>query len=400
MKSRKSAVDPRRSALLGRARRVVVKVGSGVLTRGGVGLQARVISRLASELCALRKSGLEVVLVSSGAIAAGSHRLGFDRRPSDLAGKQAAAAVGQTHLIWMYERAFARHRQKAAQILLTREDLADRQRFLNARHTLFEILRLGALPIINENDSVAVEEIQFGDNDHLSALVTNLAEADLLIILTDIDGLYDRDPRRHPDARRIEEMEAEGAEGAAGGSGGAPGRSPDAAGPSGFGVGGMRSKVEAARQAAAYGVPTIIASGREPGVMAAILEGRALGTLVRPRAQALGSRKHWIAYTLRPMGSILVDPGAERAIVRGGKSLLATGVRGLRGTFGVGDCVAIATEAGREFARGMASYSSAELERIKGLKSAAIEATLGYRNGDEVVHRDDLVVLGAAEAAS
>lgn len=376
-----------RAGLVGRARRLVVKVGSGVLTRGGVGLEPRVISRLAGEVCSLLESGREVVLVSSGAIAAGSARLGFERRPADLAGKQAAAAVGQTHLVWMYERAFGRRGRRVAQILLTRDDLADRRRYLNARHTLFEILRLGAVPIINENDSVAVEEIQFGDNDHLSALATNLAEADLLVILTDIDGLYDRDPRQHPEARRLEVVQAEGVVAETGG-------------PSGFGVGGMRSKLEAARQAAAYGVPSVIAGGRQAGVLEAVVAGEAVGTLVLPRARAMPSRKHWIAYTLRPAGTILVDGGAERAIVRGGKSLLASGVRGLSGSFGVGDCVAIAAEDGREFARGMASYSARELETIKGLRSAEIEKALGYRYGDEVVHRDDLVVLGAVEAAS
>jgi glutamate 5-kinase len=379
--------DPGRRSSLSGTSRLVVKVGSGVLTRGGVGLHPRVLARLAAEICALAEGGREVVLVSSGAIAAGSHRLGFAARPTDLALKQAAAAVGQSHLIWMWERSFARHGRRAAQILLTREDLASRQRFLNARHTLFELLKLGAIPVINENDSVAVEEIRFGDNDHLSALVTNLAEADLLVILTDIDGLYDRDPRQHPGAKRIASVDSETIQAQTGG-------------PSGFGVGGMRSKVEAARQAAAYGVPTVIASGRRAGALQAILAGEEVGTWVRPRARALGSRKHWIAFTLTPAGSLLVDAGAERALRRGGKSLLATGVRALRGTFGVGDCVAIAAEDGRVFARGMVSYSSVEIDRIKGLRSADIEKTLGYRNGDAVVHRDDLVLLGAAEAAS
>jgi glutamate 5-kinase len=382
------ARDQARRPSLSAAGRLVVKVGSGVLTRGGVGLHPRVLSRLAAEICALAEGGREVVLVSSGAIAAGSHRLGFTERPADLALKQAAAAVGQSHLIWMWERSFARHGRRAAQILLTREDLASRQRFLNARHTLFELLKLGAIPVINENDSVAVEEIRFGDNDHLSALVTNLAEADLLVILTDIDGLYDRDPRQHPEARRIAKVDSEAIQAEAGG-------------PSGFGVGGMRSKVEAARQAAAYGVPTVIASGRRVGVLQAILAGEEVGTWVQPRTRALGSRKHWIAFTLKPAGGLMVDSGAERAIRRGGKSLLATGVRALRGIFGVGDCVTIATEDGRIFARGMVSYSSSEIDRIKGLRSADIEKTLGYRNGDAVVHRDDLVLLAAAaEAAS
>jgi glutamate 5-kinase len=379
------AHDPARRQSLGKCGRVVIKVGSGVLTGGGVGLQPRVLARLAGEICALATRGREVVLVSSGAIAAGSHRLGFTARPADLALKQAAAAVGQSHLIWMWERSFARHGRRAAQILLTREDLASRQRFLNARHTLFELLKLGAIPVINENDSVAVEEIRFGDNDHLSALVTNLAEADLLIILTDIDGLYDRDPRRHAEARRIPRIDSEAIQ-------------ADAGGPSGFGVGGMRSKVEAARQAAAYGVPTVIASGRRAGVLPAILAGEQVGTWVQPRARALRSRKHWIAFTLKPAGSLIVDAGAERALRRGGKSLLATGVVALRGTFGVGDCVAIAGQDGGEFARGMVSYSSTEIDRIKGLRSAEIERTLGYRNGDAVVHRDDLALLGTEAA--
>lgn len=369
-----------RAALLANVRRLVVKVGSGVLTRGGVRLMPRVLGQLSRELCDLKRGGREIVLVSSGAIAAGSHRLGRSRRPAGLAGKQAAAAVGQTHLIWMYEKSFMRRGQKVGQILLTREDLADRQRYLNARHTLFELLRLGVIPIVNENDSVAVDEIQFGDNDLLSALVTNLVEADLLVILTDTEGLYDRDPRRHRRARLIDHMSAEVG-------------TAEAGGPSGSGVGGMRTKLEAARQAAAYGVPTIIANGRRRGALARILNGETMGTLVQPRERALGSRKHWIAYTLMPAGSIVVDAGAEKAITRGGKSLLASGVRALRGKFKVGDCVAITLEDGREFARGMASYSSTELKWIKGRRSGEIVKVLGYHSGDEVVHRDDLVVL-------
>ena len=369
-----------RAALLANVRRLVVKVGSGVLTRGGVQLMPRILGQLSRELCDLKRGGREIVLVSSGAIAAGSHRLGRSRRPAGLAGKQAAAAVGQTHLIWMYEKSFMRRGQKVGQILLTREDLADRQRYLNARHTLFELLRLGVIPIVNENDSVAVDEIQFGDNDLLSALVTNLVEADLLVILTDTEGLYDRDPRRHRRARLIDHMSAEGG-------------TAEAGGPSGSGVGGIRSKLEAARQAAAYGVPTIIANGRRRGALARILNGETVGTLVQPRERALGSRKHWIAYTLMPAGSIVVDAGAEKAITRGGKSLLASGVRALRGKFKVGDCVAITLEDGREFARGMASYSSTELKWIKGRRSGEIVKVLGYHSGDEVVHRDDLVVL-------
>ncbi|MEE9217700.1 MAG: glutamate 5-kinase [Acidobacteriota bacterium] len=385
--NRVSKRDRSRAELLAAVRRVVVKIGSGVLTRGGVKLEPRVIGRLARELCALKSKGRELVLVSSGAIVAGSDRLGLKRRPADLAGKQAAAAVGQTHLIWMYERAFARHAQRVAQILITREDLADRRRFLNARHTLFELLRLDAIPIINENDSVAVEEIQLGDNDQLSALVTNLVEADLLVILTDTDGLYERDPRLHPEARLLGTVPADGIPVGAGG-------------PSGLGVGGMRTKVLAAQQAAAYGVPTIIASGHRSGLIEGLLNGDPIGTLVRPRERALGSRKHWIAYTLRPAGRIVVDSGAERAIVHGGKSLLPSGVRGLRGSFEVGGCVEIAAEGGREFARGMVSYSSSELERIKGLKSSEIERALGYHSGDEVVHRNDLVLLSAVESTA
>jgi glutamate 5-kinase len=322
-------------------------------------------------------------MVSSGAIAAGRKELGIDGKPRTIPLKQAAAAVGQTRLMRAYEEAFALHNHKVAQILLTRDDLADRQRFLNARATLDTLLDCGIIPIINENDTVAVDEIKFGDNDNLSALVTNLTEADLLVILTDIEGLYDKDPRANPDARLIpvvrsitREMEL-----GAGGAGSA------------VGTGGMATKLIAARKVGRSGVPAIIINGMTPGLLGKALAGEDVGTLFLAAREVLNRRKHWIAYTLRPRGKIVVDGGAAEVLHQHGRSLLPSGIIQIEGEFQRGACVRVCGPDGKEFARGIADYSNQEIAKVLGYKSREIEEILGYRYGDEIIHRDNLVIL-------
>jgi len=372
-----------RKETLAKVRRIVVKVGSSILASVEKGLDPRVFSHLAREISELKHQGYEIALVSSGAIAAGMGKLGYKTRPQSITQKQAAAAVGQTRLMNIYENHFSRHQQMVAQVLLTRDDLSHRQRFLNARNTLLALLELGIVPIINENDTVVVDEIQFGDNDNLSALITNLIEADLLIILTNIDGLCDADPRVHPDAKCIPLVEDSDMD-----LGSIVG---DTAGEAS--VGGMVSKIEAAQKAARFGIPTLIASGRREGVLHQILKGKQVGTLILPKMEALSSRKHWIAFNLKPQGDVVVDAGAKKAIVTKGKSLLASGLVEIRGTFGRGESVSCVGPQGREFARGLVNYSASELKRIRGLRSEQIEKVLGYKYSDEVIHRDDLVVL-------
>jgi glutamate 5-kinase len=368
-------------------RRLVVKVGSGVLSRGSFTLDAGTIRALAAQITASRSGGRQVALVSSGAIVAGVGRLDLKERPRSIPLKQAAAAIGQGALIWTYEEAFAAHGVKVAQVLLTGEDLRDRSRYLNARNTLFTLLTLGVLPIINENDTVAVEEIKFGDNDRLSALVASLVDADLLVILTDTDGLFTADPRRSPKARLIPLVRGHEAEGAS--WAGAPATAT--------GVGGMASKVEAARLAGASGIPTLIANGTTPDTLTRLLAGEALGTLFLPDVERLAGRKRWLALASRPKGTILVDEGAKRALTERGKSLLPSGVQGTLRPFGVGDVVSLVGPDRTEFARGLANYTAEEVERIKGVKSSDIERTLGYRHSDEVVHRDNLVILNGGD---
>ena len=374
---------PDRPALLQGVRRLVVKVGSGVLSRGSFTLDTRTIRSLAAQLHACRETARQVALVSSGAIVAGVGRLGLAERPRSIPLKQAAAAIGQGALIWTYEEAFAAHGVKVAQVLLTGEDLRDRARYLNARNTLFTLLTLGVLPIINENDTVAVDEIKFGDNDRLSALVAALVDADLLVILTDTDGLFTADPRRRPKARLIPVV-----------TGGEPKEAYWAGAPATItGVGGMASKVEAARLAAASGIPTLIANGTAPDTLTRLLAGETLGTLFLPDAERLAGRKRWLALASRPKGVIVVDEGAKRALTERGKSLLPSGVKGTLKPFGVGDVVSLVGPDHAEFARGLANYTAEEVERIKGIKTGEIERTLGYRHSDQVIHRDNLVIV-------
>jgi len=366
-----------------KARRIVVKVGSSILASPEKGLHREVFSHLAKEISELRHQGYEIVLVSSGAIAAGMEKLGYKTRPQSITQKQATAAVGQSRLMNIYEQYFSRSQQMVAQILLTHDDLSHRRRFLNARNTLLTLLELGIIPIINENDTVVVDEIKVGDNDNLSALVTNLIGADLLIILTNIDGLCDADPRFNPQARCIplvEDVDTDMAESI----GDTDGQ---------WNVGGMVSKIQAARKASHFGIPTVIACGTRKEILHQILKGKEIGTLILPKGEALSSRKHWIAFNLKPQGDVVVDEGAKKAIVQRGKSLLPSGVVKVRGTFDRGDLVSCTGPQGKEFARGLVNYSAPELEKIRGLRSDKIEQVLGYKYSDEAIHRDDLVVL-------
>jgi len=366
-------------------RRVVIKAGSSILSTAR-GLNRESIRSLAYNLATLHSNGKEVVLVTSGAIAAGMGRLGIREQPKTIPQRQAAAAVGQIDLMALYEECFSAYDKQVAQILLTHDDLANRRRYLNAKHTMSALLEARVIPIVNENDTVAVEELRFsfGDNDNLSALVATLVEADLLVILSDVEGLFTKDPRYYPDAELIPLVS----------------RFDDAlfnlavpeAGP--LGRGGMASKLVAARKASAFGIPTIIADGRRQEVLPTIFDPQAqTGTLVLPSADRLASRKHWIAFTLKPAVALVVDVGAYEAVSRKGKSLLPSGLKEVRGVFEGGECVACLDTGGQEFARGLVNYSSAELERIKGLHTSHIERVLGYKVSDEIIHRDDLVLL-------
>ncbi len=372
---------PDRKPYLKKVRRLVVKVGSAVLTQDGE-LQGDLVESLARQVAKARARGIDVAVVSSGAIAAGRGKLGLKEKPRTIPMKQAAAAAGQSVLMHHYERAFQGAGTRTAQILLTRDDLSDRQRFLNARNTMLTLFELEAVPVINENDTVAVEEIKFGDNDRLSALVTHLIEAQLLLILTDTDGFYDADPRTRKSAKRYEFIE----------------HLTDAhihqAGATGtdVGLGGMISKVQAARQATEQGAAVVIAAGGEDRVIERILDGENLGTFFAPHG-GISGRKHWIAYTVPPAGALVLDAGACEAVVRKKKSLLPSGVREVQGEFGAGEAVRCLSPEGKEIARGLASYSSEDIRKIAGRKTADIEGVLGYKYYDEVIHRDNLVVL-------
>jgi len=372
-----------RTALLKNIKRLVIKIGSQILTGKDGDLNRDWLAALAAEVSTLRREGREVVIVSSGAVAAGRTLLGINDRPRTIPQKQAAAAVGQPRLMREYGEAFLTFHCNVAQILLTQEDLADRQRFLNARTTLETLLELGVVPIINENDTVAVEEIKFGDNDNLSALVTNLVDASLLVIMTDIDGLYDANPRKYPTARLIPLVKAvtKEMEQAASGSS------------STVGTGGMATKLAAAKKARKSGAATLIINGADPKIISRLFNGEECGTLILPATRSFTSRKHWIAFTLRPQGKIYVDAGAGKVLKQEGRSLLASGVVRVEGNFERGSCIRVCDQDGAEFARGIADYSSSEAARIMGHKSLEIEEILGYRYGDELIHRDNFVLL-------
>ena len=373
-----------RKTIFSKSRRIVIKVGSAVLTSSEQGLDQDRIERLASDISSIMGQGREVVLVSSGAIAAGLAKLGLRKtRGMPLSLKQAAAAIGQSGLMWMYEKTFGTHGKKVAQVLLTREDLSNRTRFLNARNTLQTLLDHGVIPVINENDTVSVDEIKFGDNDNLSSMVVHLTDADLLIILSDIDGLYTADPKIDASAELIPVVEKITAE---------MERSAGDAHTS-LGTGGMRSKLMTAKKVGAFGAPMVILNGKKSGVLQALFEGAAVGTLFLPKPVKQDSRKHWIAYTVCSNGRVMVDDGALEALMNKGKSLLPGGIARVEGSFKVGDCVTCVDRSGNAFARGLVKYSSADLDRIKGLKTSQIESVLGHKDYDEVIHRDDLVIL-------
>ena len=369
--------------LLKSARRFVVKVGSSLVTNQGQGLDQAAIARWAAQIAQLRTRNKEVVLVSSGAIAEGMQRLGWTKRPHAMHELQAAAAVGQMGLVQVYETCFREHGLHTAQVLLTHADLADRQRYLNARSTLRTLLTLGVVPIINENDTVVTDEIKFGDNDTLAALVTNLIEADCLIILTDQAGLYTRDPREDSTAELVREAKA-----------GAPGLE-DMCGRAGSHIakGGMLTKVLAAKRAARSGAHTVIASGREPDVLLRLAEGEAIGTQLVAETMPIAARKQWLADHLQVNGRLLLDAGAMHALVKDGKSLLPIGVKSIEGAFERGAVVACLSPEGKELARGLVNYGANEARRILGKPSSEILSVLGYVDEPELIHRDNLVLL-------
>jgi glutamate 5-kinase len=368
-------------------RRWVIKLGSSLVTNDGRGVDATAIEGFAAQMAGLRNSGIELVLVSSGAIAEGMKRLGWRERPHEIHDLQAAAAVGQMGLAQAYEAGFQSHGLKTAQILLTHEDVADRRRYLNARATLSTLLALGVVPIINENDTVVTEEIKLGDNDTLAALVTNLMEADLLVILTDQLGLYDQDPRKSSDARLINEAPASDSAltEMAGGAG------------SSLGTGGMLTKVRAAQRAARSGAHTIVASGHERDVLARLAKGEVLGTLLLADQPVLSARQQWLADHLQARGKLWLDKGATEVLAKEGKSLLPVGVVAVEGDFERGDMVSCVSPDGHEIARGLVNYSVHEARRIRGLPSTQIEAVLGFLEEPELIHRDNLVLISSAE---
>ncbi|MEO7557468.1 MAG: glutamate 5-kinase [Gammaproteobacteria bacterium] len=368
---------------LGTARRWVIKIGSSLLTNDGRGLDARAIQNWVEQMVCLRERGVELVLVSSGAVAEGMKRLGWTQRPSAVHELQAAAAVGQMGLVQAYESRFQIHGIHTAQILLTHEDLSNRKRYLNARSTLRTLLSLGAVPVINENDTVATEEIRVGDNDTLAALVTNLVEAELLLILTDQAGMFDSDPRQDANAKLIEEAYAGDVqlELMAGGKSGALGR------------GGMLTKVQAATRAARSGAATIIAPGREPRIIERIAAGETIGTLLLPRQEPLAARKRWLAGHLQLHGRLMLDAGAAKVLRESGRSLLAVGVLAVEGDFMRGEMVACVDPTGKEIARGLVNYSVSEARKIMRQPSDKIEELLGYVDEPELIHRDNLILV-------
>ncbi|NLY63575.1 MAG: glutamate 5-kinase [Alcaligenaceae bacterium] len=365
------------------AERIVIKVGSSLVTNDGQGLDNQAIRHWATQIAALRKQNKQIILVSSGAVAEGMARLNWRTRPKAMNELQAAAAVGQMGLVQAYESAFNEHNIRAAQILLTHEDLADRERYLNARSTLFTLLELGVIPIVNENDTVVTDEIRLGDNDTLGALVTNLIEADALIILTDQSGLYDSDPRKNPQAKLISVATAGDPtlEEMAGGAG------------SNIGTGGMATKVLAAKRAASTGAHTVITSGREPNVLERLSQGESIGSELRASMAVRSARKQWMANHLRVRGKITLDEGALKALTLQGKSLLPIGVTQVSGDFKRGDMVACIDENNTEYARGLINYSSSDTRRIMRQPTQQIEHILGHIPDEELIHRNNMVVL-------
>jgi len=366
---------------LPKTRRWVVKIGSALLTDDGKGLDVEAISGWVEQMAGLRAEGLELVLVSSGAVAAGMTRLGWAQRPTAVHDLQAAAAVGQTGLVQAYEQEFQKYGLQTAQVLLDHDDLSSRERYLNARSTLRALIGYGVVAVVNENDTVVTDEIRFGDNDSLAALVANLIDAELLVILTDQQGMFDADPRSNPDAQLISEVAADDASlMAMAGDGGSLGR------------GGMITKVRAAKLAARSGAHTVIAGGRIERVLPRLYAGEAVGTLLVAKQQPQTARKRWLSGQLQVKGRLVVDEGAARVLCQQGRSLLAVGVKSLTGSFNRGDMVACVDLQGRELARGLVNYGAKDALRILGRSSGEFESILGYGGDDELIHRDNLVV--------
>ncbi|GAB6035325.1 glutamate 5-kinase [Galenea microaerophila] len=367
---------------LHQTRRWVVKIGSALLTNDGKGLNRQAIQDWAEQITQLRQKGIEVVLVSSGSVAEGIKRLGWEQRPTEISELQAAAAVGQMGLIEAYENAFSAHNTHTAQILLTHDDLSHRNRYLNAANTLQTLLRHQVVPIINENDTVVTDEIRFGDNDTLAALTANLISADVLVILTDQNGLYDSNPRQNPNAKLISEaaVSRKDIEQMASPEGGQLGR------------GGMYTKVMAAKRAARSGTATLIASGKEPNILPRLMQGETLGTLLLPDLEPMSARKQWLAGHLKAKGTLILDEGAIKVLQTSGKSLLPIGVKAFQGEFQRGELVICTDDKGREIARGLINYPSHETAKIIGQPSQKIPEILGYITDESLIHRDNLVV--------
>jgi len=376
--------DDLRSQILSKVKKVVVKIGTGVLTTDDGSVDKEQIRRLAGQVVELKKMGYDVVVVSSGAIGSGIGELGIEKRPSTLPELQAVASIGQSKLIRAYDECFKLHGYHAAQILLTREDFEDRQRYLNTCNTIHTLFQMNAIPVVNENDTISVDEIKFGDNDALSALVTNLLNAELLIILSSVDGLYDRFPTAKSKATVIPMVENISHE--------IKQLAFDSK--TARGVGGMQTKLEAASVVTNAGEAVIIANGRMDNVLKKIVQGENIGILFLPKEEKLTSRKRWIGYTIKPKGKIYVDDGAMHALAEKGKSLLASGIIFVEGAFDKGDIVSVCKKEDRGiFARGLTNYSSQEIEKIKGCSTSGIAKVLGYKLYDEVIHRDNMVIL-------
>jgi glutamate 5-kinase len=370
-----------RNTLFQNAKRAVIKIGSGVLTHDD-GLNLKVIKSISEQISGLIDKGCEVILVSSGAVASGMKKINLKKKPETTPEKQAAAAIGQAGLILEYEKAFSSHKKKVAQILLTQSDLTSRKRYLNARNTINTLLTWNVIPIINENDTVVTDEIKFGDNDHLSAMIALLLNADVLVNLTDIDGLYNKDPRTNPDAELLPviatinkkiEMLASSIPGA-------------------VGTGGMLSKIKAAKKTTSAGVPMVIAPGNSDSIIQDLFSGKEEGTYFTPKRHKLGSRKSWIAFNSNSLGTITLDDGAKSAIINDGKSLLPSGILKISGEFQIGATVKCVDRNNKLIGAGLVNYSSANIDKIKGLKSNQIEGRIGFKEDDEVIHRDNLAV--------
>ena len=365
------------------AKRVVIKVGSNVLTAES-DLNRQIIASISSQICDLIDQNREVLLVSSGAQAAGLRKMGLARRPEEIPRRQAIAAIGQSGLMNAYEKAFGRYDKKVAQILLTSEDLNNRKRYLNARNTLHTLLEWKVVPVINENDTIMVEEIKLGDNDNLAAMIALLMDADVLIVLTDIEGLYDKDPRTFPDAALIPRVTAFKKEIEQFASN-IPGT---------LGTGGMLSKLKAAKKVTTAGIPMIVARGSKPDILLRLFNGEPHGTYFVPNAERMASRKCWIAYTLTPKGNLILDDGAALAVTQKGRSLLPSGIVSVEGEFGVGTAVTFQNPQGDILGIGLVNYSAADIRLIRGLKSSQVKSCLGGKPYDEVIHRDNLVITG------